>query len=66
MIQREGSRVWWREPWIMNEKTWFLFLRISLACGLTALTVVLPPSSSETLVLLQMGLGKIAVTLLVP
>lgn len=22
----------------MNEKTWFLFLRISLGCGLTALT----------------------------
>ena len=66
MIQRKGSRVWWREPWIMNENTWFLFLGISLGCGLTALTVVLPPSSSETLVLLQMGLGTLAVTLLVP
>ena len=66
MIQRKGSRVWWREPWIMNENTWFLFLRISLGCALTALTVVLPPSSSETLVLLQMGLGTLAVTLLVP
>lgn len=50
----------------MNEKTWFPFLRISLGCGLTALTVVLPLSSSETLVLLQMDLGILAVTLLVP
>ena len=33
----------------MNEKTWFPFLRISLGCGLTALTVVLPLSSSELL-----------------
>lgn len=51
MIQKD-SRVWWRECWIMKEKTWFLFPRISLGCGLTAVTVVLP------LVLLLSELGN--------
>lgn len=36
----------------MNEKTWFLFPRTSLGCGLTAVTVVLP------LVLLRSELGN--------